>query len=206
VPPFLAWDTTLEQEEPARGDQIANVSSGTKKDEGALVQLTLYAVEEQMKKKRSDHTKLPLEPGHPFATDYRSGAAFTNVPKVTIDNGLMKTLEVCWQACLQAVGKLPDEDEFGVMNATQGLSRDTADTKAVDTVVAARGNSDPSLDGEKLARRRVTHWQTALMHKLVDLIVHAAMDLIDQFVPRHFAHPLLHMCWGALEGIIKVGL
>jgi hypothetical protein len=47
----------------------------------------------------------------------------------------------------------------------------------------------------------MTQWQVALMHKLIDLIVHAVLELIDQYVPKYYVHLLLARCWDALEAI-----
>jgi hypothetical protein len=211
VPPFLAWTTMIEDDRPAQDMQAAMNFPKRSSDEGALIQTSLYAIDKQMARKRTDDAKLPLESGHPFRIRYRSGTAFvssegsrTGIPEATVDE-MSTSLKRCQQACFEAVGRRPDQDEFAIMDKTHGLSVEaetsTKNHTMAETVPSIGTGSDSKAHA---AARRATQWQTALMNKHMDLLVHALTEVVDQFVPRYYPHSLLRRSWGALEAMIQV--
>jgi hypothetical protein len=213
VPPFLAWATTIEIDNQQQDAQTAKTSSGKESDEGALIQNALYAIDKQMARKRTDDAKLPLEPGHPFITRYRSGTAFASkessragIPEATIED-LLRSLDKCRQVCLEAVERRPDQDELAIMDNTHGLSEEAATSTQIPAAVETAASVGMGPDSKThAAARRATQWQTALMAKHMDLLVQAITEVVDQFVPRHYPHSLLRRCWGALEAMVKVRL
>jgi hypothetical protein len=164
-----------------------------------------------MARKRTDDAKLPLEPGHPFIIRYRSGTAFASkessrdgIPEATIED-LWRSLEKCRQVCLEAVERRPDQDELAIMDNTHGLSEEAVTSTQIPTAVETATSVGTGPDSRTHADgRRATQWQTALMAKHMNLLVHALIEVVDQFVPRHYPHSLLRRCWGALEAMVKV--
>jgi hypothetical protein len=181
---------------------MTNSSSGINYNEGTLIQNTLYAIEKQMTKNRLNERVPPLPSWlSEFTISYRAGLCFTDVPEAPVDY-LLAALEMCRQACLKAVDRPANQAEFAVMNDTHGLLREARPNSKI----AASNKAPTDFDAFQAGAvpRRVTQWQSAAIYYHVNFIVHAFLETVDQFVPRDYAHPLLHRCWGALKAIVEV--
>ncbi|KAI4686964.1 uncharacterized protein J4E84_005335 [Alternaria hordeiaustralica] len=189
VPPFLAWQT---EEDPSEHNT----------DESTHIQLTLFAIEQQLTRTRTDVARLPIDLTHPFAHKYQLGVRLTN--KESSLDAVLTSLAACYRACARVVGNTTKPNELTVMDDTNGLSNPLeSGTGITNSDIAADVRTDSEAE-TYVTTRRVTQWQMALMHKHAQRVFHSTMEIVDQFVPKHYDHQLLRRCWGALKFIIEV--
>jgi hypothetical protein len=174
--------------------------------DGALTQLTLAAIAKHMQKGKRDEAKLPVSSHHPFLNSYKSGKAFVDVPeKAANDLELAKISRVASSADYKGSQTLFDiQDELAFIKGMQ---------KGIDNDLNSKPSAAqriPSIDKGKaklaanIPSRRVIQWQISRLHTERDSFFSSAQQLIDQFVSKHYPHPLLRKCWGAFDAINEV--
>lgn len=189
VPPFLTWPTKFD-------DSYSHAGSSPSQENAASVELTLFAIEKQMAKKKFF---IPDGPLHPTVIDQKLRADFAKLPERTLedlDSGLSST---SWNLHLQsrAFQKFAPETAFikearqeaGSKNSNQILNLEDPGALSKSTQVISR---------------RVLQWLLAHLCDETEIYVDTAQKLIDQFVPKHYTHPLLRRCWWCLEIIQSV--
>lgn len=170
--------------------------------DGALIQLTLFAIEGQMSKKRRNIAELPVAPHHPFVDVYRSRKAFTELPEKSV-NDLQKT----------SISESSDEThgDRGSKDFEKELRfiLETKNTVDVETTLSAEAKDSKVKITSEVSEpdsimRRMAQWQMAQLCLENDTLVTTVQDLIDQFVPKYYPHPLLKKCWGSIHIINEV--
>lgn len=207
VPPFLVWPNTLgEVEDDASKDRSNARPQSSGEHDSALTELTLSEIEKYMRKNRQDDADLPVSFHHPFHTSYKSGKAFVEIPEKSI-----KDLE-----------PVQDAKSFNNPQWNQGVLDVRNELAFVETIREGTGraskscttplpkiSSTASLKQKSVTRipsRRAIQWQMSRLLIEMDLLISSTQQLIDQFVPKHYPHPLLRKCWGTLYEISKVSL
>jgi hypothetical protein len=189
VPPFLAWPTTLQENEKL--DSKTKTSPPQDYDD-ALIQLTLSAIEKRMNKSRKDD--LPVTIHHPFLASYRSGKAFVEVPEVPINQ-------------LKSVRTLKNKPNGPRLNLDHLDIHDELTFWKVDQDRTATSSASPKLETKSTTHtttRRVTNWQMSNFCRELEVVASLAQQLVDQFVPKQYPHALLRRCWGAFDAINEV--
>lgn len=173
----------------------------------ALTQLTLSAITKHIQKTKQDKSKLPVSFHHPFLNSYKSGKAFVDVPERTFHevelNEPPRAVPAAQNQSSATLIGIQDELEF-LKRLREGTHKDIKSEPSL----ATRQTSSTKGKAKMLTNlptRRVMQWQMAKLRTNQESLVSSAQQLIDQFVLKHYPHPLLRKCWGALDGINKVG-
>lgn len=191
VPPFLTWPTRFDDSHKQAGSQHGQ-------DNAALVELTLFAIEKQMAKKKFF---IPDGPLRPTVIDQKLRADFAKLPEKTledVDSGLSST---SWNIHLQSRAFQRLEPETAFIKKARQEAGSTSSNQILQLEDPEALSNSP-----QVVARRVLQWQLAHLCDETEVYVDTVQKLIDQFVPRHYAHPLLRRCWWCLIIIQRVCL
>lgn len=191
VPPFLTWPTKFDD----RRDQAGIPPN---QDNATLVELTLFAIEKRMTKRKFF---IPDGPLQPTIIDQKLRTDFARLPEKTLedlDPGLSST---SWNLHLQsrAFQKLAPETAF-IKKARQEAGVNSSNQ------IFHLEDPEALSKSPQVIARRVLQWLLAHLCDETEIYVDTAQKLIDQFVPKHYTHPLLGRCWWCLEIIQRVGV
>ncbi|CAI6341476.1 unnamed protein product [Periconia digitata] len=200
VPPFLAWPTTFSDE---TDESTASKNNALRRNnEEDLTQLTLAAINKHITKTRSDGSDIPISTHHPFLAVYKSGVAFIDVPELTfisMSSKMGPINDLAQEKEQHKTTLLEMGDEFDFF---QTLIRRDGGGEQVNTASDVPGVSKGKLKvSAKAPRRRVVQWQLSALVSERDSFTSTLQQLIDQFVPSYYPHPLLRRCWGSLDAI-----
>jgi hypothetical protein len=164
--------------------------------DASFIQLTLFAVEKHMTKKRTDGYNLPISFELPFVGLYESGVVFTQVPEASLDEveadiSRLRVLAINETQLTPVAGTGHQDGTHGAGASSTGTTSDTSPTSA---------GEEKSIVGT----RRVIRWLVADLRVKIDLLLSTAKDLVDQFVPQYYDHVLLRRYWGSINTIYEV--
>lgn len=180
VPPFLTWPTKFD-------DSRNQAGSPPSQDNAALVELTLFAIEKQMAKRKFFMPDGPLQP---TIIDQKLRADFAKLPEKTLDDldpGLSSTY---WNLHLQSHAFQEHAPETAFIKK----ARQEAGVNSSNQVLHLK-DPEASSKSPQFISRRVVQWLLAHLCDETEIYVDTAQKLIDQFVPKHYTHPLLGRCW-----------
>jgi hypothetical protein len=159
-----------------------------------------------MQKAKKDEEQLPVSSLHPFLSIYKTGRASVQIPEKSFNDikpiKLSQDISSADTKGIASHAGIDDEIKFII-----GLSAEAEDD-TTNKVPRAHGASS-SANGEaqiptRAPTRRAMQWQMAKLCIMQDALSSSTQQLIDQFVLKHYPHPLLRKCWGTLEAFNEV--
>jgi hypothetical protein len=143
---------------------------------------------------------------HPFLKSYKSGQAFSEILERSFhDLDLSKDIKGVQAAKDEGSAthiSIQDDIKF-----IKGLRKEIRNDQKPE--VSAAPNVPSSVKGKaktvaNVPSRRMIQWQMARLRIYQESLFASAQQLIDQFVLKHYPHPLLRKYWGALDAINQV--
>jgi hypothetical protein len=170
---------------------------------GDLTQLTLAAIEKHICKPKQDEAELPISTQHPFLTGYRLGKVFVDLPELAITD-LESMREGTKTAASKTEAANPHLEIANELSFFRKLKRGmTNDWRMTST----HGNGEGIDKGSTaVPTRRAIEWQMSRLTHEQEMLETTVKQLIDQYVPNHYPHPLLRRCWGTIHEINQVRL
>ncbi|KAF3050681.1 hypothetical protein E8E11_009871 [Didymella keratinophila] len=201
VPPFLAWPTTLhtlENQESSKCEDKRQLD--VEKDEN--IKLTLLVIKARIYKTNTND-KDNARPS--TLVVYKSGSSTVEITKSSCPKTLFRNLDLHPLAILKETSS----------QQLHTLSRELSFLQAVNNRADAKAEPDLNSTSDMRDRttipvdmlsstRRVIAWQTAKLYIEHDSLLESFKELISQFVPEFFDHPLIQRCWGSVENIGKI--
>jgi hypothetical protein len=144
---------------------------------------------------KQDEDQLPVSSLHPFVSIYKTGRVSAQIPEMSLNNEPLKfSHDAADTKVIVDRGTIGDEIKY-----IRGLSAKAEDKATSETPLAhemsnsANGKAQMTNQGPT---RRVMQWQVARLCMLQEALSSSTQQLIDQFVLKHYPHPLVRKCWG----------
>jgi hypothetical protein len=159
-----------------------------------------------MQKLKRDEAKLPVSSHHPFLNSYKSGRAFVDVPEKAANDLELDKIPKAVSSADYKTSQTPldiQDERNSIKGIREGTNSDLNSKPSAAQRISSIVKGKTKL-AANIPSRRVTQWQMSRLRTDRDSFFSSAQQLIDQFVSKHYPHPLLRRCWGALDAINKV--
>lgn len=159
--------------------------------DGDLAELTLGAIAKHICKLKQDELELSFIAQHPFLSSYKAGKVFTDLPERAIT-------ELSSDGMQDAKMKKNEQPRSGPLDLSEErlfFQKRHQGTASAWKATPRRGHGEDTVElSTGVSSRRVIHWQLSYLSHMQELLVIIVKDLIDQYVPNQYPHPLLHRC------------
>ncbi|KAJ5020311.1 hypothetical protein PSV08DRAFT_223167 [Bipolaris maydis] len=189
VPPFLAWPTTCNDERNEVGSQSRNEAASRMDSSGVLIQITLRMIDERIYQPHQD-----LKTGFRAASliVWQKGNNQTTILANSIPRKRISDIDV------KLDSKILLNPPSRLENFVQYLET-SREEKSEGRFHSPTRSFRNSIFSHEISGRDVLLWQVARLFVLRNVFADGVKALAGQFVPKHYAHPLIDRCWGSIS-------
>lgn len=189
VPPFLAWPTTYNDKKNEVGSQSQNEATSPMDSSGVLIQITLRMIDGGIY-----HPHQDLKAGFRAASlvVWQKGNNQTTIRANSIPRKRIGDIDVKFDS------KILLDPPSRLENFIQYLETPREGESEERFPSPTRSFRNLAFSHE-VSGRDVLLWQVARLFVLRNVFADGVKALTGQFVPKHYAHPLIDRCWGSIS-------